>query len=705
MQLPLRIAFLCIGMTSVTHAQFLAIELRTVRPATATVGQTSEVFVTGDRMDEVDQLLFSHPGITATLQSASKSSPHPLLSPIPNYGHFDVAIADDVPPGRYEVRAIGRHGVSNPRAFWVSRLAVVNASASHDFDAATPLPTDQWHSASSSGASIDFYAVELKEAQARVEYRSQTIDSPMIGQLRLYNAAGDVVASARGADGFDPMLRLEDQPPGRYVLAVNEYLYRSGGEYHYQIALQSNPTSEATGDGVSGVVLGPESAAARDIEPASPPMFASSGGAERIELPYQATWWFAAPGDENTFEFDATQGETVAIEVISQRLGEPTDARVIVDRIQRDDAGVASYHEVARSDDSHPVSDSVISLSTKDASLLFTAPATATYRLTVRDLDIGTSLRVQQRFVLRVAKPDPGFTLVASRVYPNKDVKLARPHGSKLFRGGAELVRIFAIRRDGWTGPIEITAENLPAGIHCKPATIAANQTQTDLTLTATDDAITTVAPLDIVGHSIDHAISETAVPATLQFAKGGGRDYVRSRIASDLVVAVSEHEISPITIRFDDAKIPDVKAGEPLPLAIQVTRREGGNDVCVLRPLSLPAGVTIAQVTVPADKSDGAATIKTAANTAVGTYSFAMLAETKVKIRPNPQALVAAQQARATLQTLHDDPAQAANLDAIKAAIVEADKRIELAKKSQAEQTLTVFIPSNHVTFRVVSP
>ncbi|WP_442511254.1 hypothetical protein SH528x_002924 [Novipirellula sp. SH528] len=702
MQLPLRIALLCIGMTSITHAQFLAIELRSIRPATATVGQSSGVSVTGDRMDEVDQLLFSHPEITATLQPVSQTTPPPLLSPIPKYGHFDVAIADDVPPGRYEVRAIGRHGVSNPRAFWVSKLAVVDAAVSHDFDSATPLPTDQWHSASSSGASIDFYAVELTETHALIHYRSQTIDSPMIGQLRLYNAAGEVVASARGADGFDPVLRLQDQPPGKCVLAVNEYLYRSGAEYLYQVSLQSNANSEAAG---AGVVLGAESATALEIEPAAPPMFASSGGAERIELPYQATWWFAPPGDENTFEFDATKGEVVAIDVISQRLGEPTDARVILDRIQRDDAGVPSYQEVARSDDGQAVSDSMISLSTKDPSLLFTAPATATYRLTVRDLDIGTSLSEQQRFVLRVANPDPGFTLVASRVYPNKDVKLARPHGSKLFRGGGELVRVFAIRREGWAGPIEITAENLPAGIHCKPATIAANQTQTDLTLTAADDATAGVAPIRIVGRSIDHAISETAVAATLQMAKGGGRDYVRSRIASDLVVAVSEHDISPITIRLDDEKVPEVKAGQELPLTIKLTRREGGKDVCVLRPLSLPAGVTIAEVTVPADKSEAAAAIKTAANAAVGTYSFAMLAETKVKVRPNPQALAAAQQARAMLQTLHDDPAQAANLAAIKAALAEADKRIEVAKKAHAEQALTVFIPSNHVTFRVVSP
>ena len=34
-------------------------------------------------------------------------------------GRFTLNIADDVPPGVYDLRVVGRYGVSNPRAFVV----------------------------------------------------------------------------------------------------------------------------------------------------------------------------------------------------------------------------------------------------------------------------------------------------------------------------------------------------------------------------------------------------------------------------------------------------------------------------------------------------------------------------------------------------------------------------------------------------------
>ena len=75
------------------------------------------------------------------------------------------------------------------------------------------------------------------------------------------------------------------------------------------------------------------------------------------------------------------------------------------------------------------------------------------------------------------------------------------------------------------------------------------------------------------------------------------------------------------------------------------------------------------------------------------------------MKLKPNPQALRRAQQYRSHLQKLHDDPAQAANLEAIQSAIRSADARVEVAKAQDKEQELTVFLPSPHVTIRVVDP
>ncbi len=88
-----------------------------------------------------------------------------------------------------------------------------------------------------------------------------------------------------------------------------------------------------------------------------------------------------------------------------------------------------------------------------------------------------------------------------------------------------------------------------------------------------------------------------------------------------------------------------------------------------------------------------------------VGTYSLWAQVETKIKVKQNPQALQRAQQYRSHLQTLHDDPTQAANLESIKSAIAAADKQVEVAKAAANEQELTVFVPTSNATFRVVQP
>ena len=87
------------------------------------------------------------------------------------------------------------------------------------------------------------------------------------------------------------------------------------------------------------------------------------------------------------------------------------------------------------------------------------------------------------------------------------------------------------------------------------------------------------------------------------------------------------------------------------------------------------------------------------------GTYSLWAQVETKIKVKQNPQALERAQQYRSRLQTLHDDPAQAANLESIKSAITAADKQVEAVKAAATEQELTVFVPTSNATIRVVHP
>jgi hypothetical protein len=169
--------------------------------------------------------------------------------------------------------------------------------------------------------------------------------------------------------------------------------------------------------------------------------------------------------------------------------------------------------------------------------------------------------------------------------------------------------------------------------------------------------------------------------------------------------MAVSDKDLAPLSASLGSSDVVEIKKGESAKLPIKLVRREGGQGACVIRPRDLPAGVTAPEVNIAAEASEGECSFKAEMTSAPGTYSLWMQLETKIKLRPNPQALERAQAYRSHLQTLHDDPAQAANLDAIKSAIVEADKLVEAAKGPANEKELNVFIPTSNATIRVIEP
>ncbi len=593
----------------------------------------------------------------------------------------------------------------------------IPSQVSHDADSPTPLNIGTLFHTRSTGAEVDYYGISIaKDQPLQLELLAQQVDSRMIGQLKLFDAEGHELASARGADDFDPILRTPaDLPVGDYVLAVHDFLYRGGDEYHYQVL--ARPIDQARslikpGDSAEGQL--PQVWATRSFalrrEDCLANQVEASGEPKAIEIPFAQTLWFPDRQQDSVFEFSASEGDVLAIDVTSQRVGQPTDARLTVQRIEAQtsgtqESGTPKLHEVLNIDDCQGVSDGAVNLFSTDAVAMLTIPASAQYRLCVRDLDVGKSLSQQQAFQLRVGPPNPGFDLVAYRLYPHRDVNQTQPSGSNLFRGGSEVLRVFVVRRDGWNGAVKVRCEGLPPGVTASEVVIAPNQTQTQLTLTAAEDAAGGVAPVRVIGQSEDGSIEQEAVAATIQWGKGAGRDFIQSRVTSTLWVSVSESDTSPVSITLGDGNAAQVKQGESLKLPVRLVRREGGQAACVVRPRDLPGGVKAGEITIPAEKSEGEIEFQVEPGATPGTYSLWLQCETKIKLKLNPQGLERAQQYRSLLQSLHDDPAQAANLEAIQAAIAEADKRVEAAKGAANEKELTVFIPTSNATIRVVEP
>ncbi|MFM8399228.1 MAG: hypothetical protein ACKOAH_15495, partial [Pirellula sp.] len=88
-------------------------------PVLSTAGPNAFRVTAGRFNQDIESLVFSDPRITAVLDAA----PNLPLDDVAqkNFGHFSVTVDPATPPGYYEVWAVGRYGISNPRI-----LAVVN---------------------------------------------------------------------------------------------------------------------------------------------------------------------------------------------------------------------------------------------------------------------------------------------------------------------------------------------------------------------------------------------------------------------------------------------------------------------------------------------------------------------------------------------------------------------------------------------------
>jgi hypothetical protein len=124
-----------------------------------------------------------------------------------------------------------------------------------------------------------------------------------------------------------------------------------------------------------------------------------------------------------------------------------------------------------------------------DSLLHFTAPADGEYILRIRDSQGLGGDGYPYRLTAR--RPRPDFRLTVAPRNPNVP------------RGGAVPVTVTAARMDGFDGEIEVTLEDLPAGLHASKGVIRPGQVSATLTLSAEANASSSAAtPLKAVGRA-----------------------------------------------------------------------------------------------------------------------------------------------------------------------------------------------------------
>lgn len=224
-------------------AQLPETRLFAVSPPGAQRGTTVEVTLSaGADLDDVDQLVFSHPGITA---SQKTQEVHGQTKPVAST--FNVSVAEDVPPGMYDVRAIGLYGVSNARTFVVGhREEVAETEDNNTQETAQQIALNQVVNAKAdSAADLDYFKFEGTEGQhVVVEAIGSRIDSRLDAVIELYSPSGRRLASEMKRLRFDPSIALQLPETGQYTVKVRDFTYRGGAEYFYRLTASTEPYIE-----------------------------------------------------------------------------------------------------------------------------------------------------------------------------------------------------------------------------------------------------------------------------------------------------------------------------------------------------------------------------------------------------------------------------------------------------------------------------
>jgi hypothetical protein len=366
--------------------------------------------------------------------------------------------------------------------------------------------------------------------------------------------------------------------------------------------------------------------------------------AQSVGLPCECVGQFYPRGDRDWFSFEAHKGDSYWIEVFAQRLGLPADPLLVVQQVVKNEAGVETVTDVATVDDegANPAGDLFFTAG-DDPVYPFVAPADGTYRVMVTDL-AGTE-RSDPWFVYRLSirSPHPDFRLVAVPRFPPNlaDIGKVPPTvwNPSPRRGGADLIEIVALRRDGFDGEIAVTATGLPSGITAPAITIGPGQTLGALVLSAAENAgeiaaaenaAAGIGALSITGTArIGGAdVVRAARPATMVSAGVHNIVTPRSRLARDLIVGVTGGDLSPLALDVGASSVLEMARPGIVKFPVNLIRRGEFKGAVTLAALSLPPDATLKEaVTIEPDKSSGELEIKLGKNTPLGVYSLCVIA------------------------------------------------------------------------------
>ncbi|MDO8542170.1 MAG: hypothetical protein Q7S40_17160 [Opitutaceae bacterium] len=525
---------------------------------------------------------------------------NPACASISSIAIVEVTISPEAELGQRELRLVTPRGVSNPLAFQVgqfleyARDPMLTATIQVLGKEATALrqrPAGEAERRISipctvngqiASGEVNRYRLQASKGQRLVistqarqliPYIADAVPGWFQPVLALYDAQGRELAYA---DDYrfqpDPVILYDIPQDGEYVFEIHDSLYRGREDFVYRITVGDMPfvTSIFPLGGQAGVALPPsmnglnvqdaDLSAPRGSAPGAQSLAAYRLGyrsnpvpfvldrlpdafdresnnaeatAQKIALPVVVNGRIGTPDDWDVFQFSGQANDRVVVEVQARRLDSPLDAVIKITN--------AAGKLIAFNDDRE---DAMSALNTHhaDSYLLLKLPADGIYHV-----HIGDTARkggAEYGYRLRVSAPQPDFEL---RVVPSS-VSFATNSSSG--------VTLYAVRKDGFAGPIKVMLKNPPAGVTATPITLTGAQMTTRFAIKAGSTPTEGPVRLSIVGSTKvgDEEIVREAVAAEDRMQAFLWRHLAP---ANDLALLVYDRNYQPVPKRVVPVRAP----------------------------------------------------------------------------------------------------------------------------------------------------
>jgi hypothetical protein len=674
---------LCILAAVPARADLPAVRFDRLTPLGGAAGTTVDLEIAGADLEGVESLLCDHPGLKPAFVKDRQ---------------FRLTIAVDVPPGTYDVRLVGRFGVSNPRLFSVSH-GLTDVALKRPADAASPqvIAVNSAVNGTCGGNREDVFRFPAKKGQrVVVECQAGKLDSQMDATLALTTAAGKPLVSNGDYYGRDPLVDFVAPEDGDYLIKLHDLSFRGG--FPYRLIVSDRPQVEnvfpravQVGQSTELTAFGRNLGAGSKPSPwrifdlpldearltVKPPADVADLGAYRffehptdhsvlptaatctlrgfqfrpkfgdafanaqtmvlvdtpvtleaepndtpeqaqpITLPAVVSGRFDRERDADWYEFETTEAGQYSFEVYCERIGGRADPYLVVMDAKSNRVGeLDDFGHRINAFDGH----------LRDPSGLVNLSAKSKYRVLVQDRYRRGGARYQ--YVLTVGKAVPDFFVAAIHG------QNPGPSGTMVLAGGAAYLDVIIHQAGGFNGPITLSAEGLPPGVHAMPTTVRG--THGSFVIWADAGAADWTGPVKLFATAKvgDKELRREVRPYTRVWTDA---NIGSSRPTREFVLAVRQG--APYALSFAGERV-EVEAGKKAELKLRLDRhaKDFTNKVTLL-PLAPPGNLRVANSEIAAGKDEATLTVDVQAGSPPGEYTLSVLGQAQVPYNKDPKS------------------------------------------------------------------